>query len=123
MSWYWKSDLRLKDEDESGWTLYDDEATKKLEKAYQKGQKTMKLSEKHKIDFKDMIQHRIEVRCDFITPEIFLFFAFSAQKKKFWCSIFRCFVLEGTDLMCLSHEKNLVPNDKRINMQKKICCV
>lgn len=35
---------------------------KKIEKAYKKGQKTMKLDDKYKIDFQDMIQFRIEVR-------------------------------------------------------------
>lgn len=62
MSWYWKSDLRLVDENETAWTVYEHSAAKKLEAAFQRGQKTMKLDDTYKIDFKEMIQHRHEVR-------------------------------------------------------------
>ena len=34
----------------------------KLEKAFLKGQKTLKLTDEYKVDFNLMIQHRIEVR-------------------------------------------------------------
>lgn len=40
----------------------------KIEKAFKKGQKTLKLSDKYKIDFQLMVQHRIEVRAHKISP-------------------------------------------------------
>lgn len=61
-TWYWKSDLRKKGEDESCWEKYSEEDNKRLERAFNKGQATMKFNEKYKIDFKEMIQFRITVR-------------------------------------------------------------
>jgi len=58
MSWYWKSDLRLKDDDESSWTAYSSSDSTKIEKAFNKGQKTFTLNNKYKIDFKTLIQVR-----------------------------------------------------------------
>jgi uncharacterized protein YktA (UPF0223 family) len=62
MSWEWKSDLRLTDDKSDGWTPYDAAVSAKIEKAYQKGQKTMTLDETYKIDFTELFQHRKEVR-------------------------------------------------------------
>eukprot|EP00026_Physarum_polycephalum_P011073 Phypoly_transcript_11269.p1 GENE.Phypoly_transcript_11269~~Phypoly_transcript_11269.p1 ORF type:complete len:353 (+),score=96.10 Phypoly_transcript_11269:152-1210(+) len=58
MSWYWQKDLRKKGDTADAWEAYSAEENAKLEKAYQKKQKTMKLSEKYKIDFNDMIQYQ-----------------------------------------------------------------
>jgi len=55
--WYWKSDLRLKDDNDSAWKEYDAALTQKLEKAHQKGQKTLKLTPPYSIDFQLNIQH------------------------------------------------------------------
>lgn len=60
-TWYWKSDLRKKETDSSCWEAYSEDDNKRLEKAYNKGQSTMKFNEKYKIDFKEMIQFRITV--------------------------------------------------------------
>jgi len=56
--WYWKSDLRLKNDDDLAWTEYAEEDSERIEKAYKKNQKTMKFSDKYKINFVDMIQHK-----------------------------------------------------------------
>jgi len=52
MSWHWKGD--------EDWTAYSESDSTKIEKAYQKKQKSVKLNENYKIDFKEMIQHRID---------------------------------------------------------------
>lgn len=62
MSWYWKSDLRHTDGKDGAWTAYDGDVSAKIEKAFQKKQKTMTLDETYKIDFLEMIQHRKDVR-------------------------------------------------------------
>jgi hypothetical protein len=56
--WFWKSDLRKNDKDGEEWEPYGADDTAKLEKAFKKGQKTMKLNDKYKIDFKQMLQVR-----------------------------------------------------------------
>lgn len=54
--------MRLLDDADAAWTAYSPAISTKIEKAYSKGQKTMKLDEQYKIDFKEMIQHRNEAR-------------------------------------------------------------
>eukprot|EP01116_Phalansterium_solitarium_P013744 TRINITY_DN3114_c0_g1_i1.p1 TRINITY_DN3114_c0_g1~~TRINITY_DN3114_c0_g1_i1.p1 ORF type:complete len:181 (-),score=7.97 TRINITY_DN3114_c0_g1_i1:60-602(-) len=62
MSWYWKNDLRFKDDEAGAWTAYSDDDSKRIESAFKKNQKTFKLSDEYKIDFAALIQHRIEDR-------------------------------------------------------------
>lgn len=62
MSWEWKSDLRLLNDKDPGWTPYEPDVSQKIETAFKKGQKTMTLDETYKIDFTESIQHRKDVR-------------------------------------------------------------
>jgi len=56
--WYWKRDLRLTEDKDEGWTPYTDEQSVKIEKGFQRGFKTMKLNDKYRINFTDLIQHQ-----------------------------------------------------------------
>jgi len=52
MSWSWEGD--------DGWVPYADADSKKIESAWQKKQKTLKLNDTYKVDLKNMIQFRID---------------------------------------------------------------
>eukprot|EP01118_Nematostelium_gracile_P000235 TRINITY_DN10230_c0_g1_i1.p1 TRINITY_DN10230_c0_g1~~TRINITY_DN10230_c0_g1_i1.p1 ORF type:complete len:262 (+),score=83.72 TRINITY_DN10230_c0_g1_i1:52-837(+) len=52
MSWAWKGD--------DDWVPYSEEDQKKLETAFEKGQKTLKLNKTYKVDLKKMFQYRID---------------------------------------------------------------
>jgi len=52
MSWLWK--------DDKAWKKYSGDDAQKLEKSFKKGQKTLKLNDTYKVDFKQMIQFRID---------------------------------------------------------------
>ena len=58
MKWFFKSDLRKKDDAADAWTSYSANESSKLEQAYQSGKKMMTLNSKYKINFTLMIQHR-----------------------------------------------------------------
>jgi len=58
MTWYFKSDLRLKGD--VGWTKYDEDENDILEDAYQADKKTVKISNKYRVDFHEMLQYRVD---------------------------------------------------------------
>ena len=51
--WAWQEDL----EDDEGFTDYDKATTAKIEKAYQNGAESVKISRTHTLNFRAMIQH------------------------------------------------------------------
>jgi len=56
MSWYWKKDLRLKDENLQAWEKYSDQDIKRIEKEYQKNKKgSFSFDDTYQIDFERMI--------------------------------------------------------------------
>jgi len=50
MSWFWESD--------DGWLVYSEKDSQKIETAWQKKQKTLKLNDTYKVDLKNMFQFR-----------------------------------------------------------------
>jgi len=59
MAWYWKKDLRLKDENAQAWEKYNDADMKRIEKQYQKNKRaSFAFDDTYQIDLERMIQHR-----------------------------------------------------------------
>ncbi len=64
--WYWKKDLRLRDEDESAWEPFDADQEKLIEVGYQKTPRAdISLNKTYMIDYKNLVQYRKGVRSFF----------------------------------------------------------
>jgi len=62
--WHWKSDLRYPKEDPKGWSAYTLEETARIEEAFKKKQKSLKLNSDVMIDFIRVVQYHIGKRND-----------------------------------------------------------
>lgn len=62
--WHWRSDPRFPKEDPKGWTAYTLEETARIEEAFKKKQKSLKLTSDVMIDFIRVVQYHIGSRND-----------------------------------------------------------
>jgi len=59
VKWYWKKDLRLKDDNVAAWQIYSKADTKTLEAAFASNEESCELEKKYQVDLKEMVQSRL----------------------------------------------------------------